>query len=212
MLYFNMLNTTTKTTIYYRNTLETDPEPQVFDLPMNQSSVRYTVVSLDRDQALEPGFAAALSDTVSPAAHTYVQALGGARTVVQFPELRDLATEGLALARAELVVPVPGTFNPYLPPPSQLFIFRRDPDTGADAFLPDQNAGAGSIDGNYRKDAKEYRFNITRYVQAILDGSIPDTGVELVSGSNGVTANRVILAGPAHTEAPMRLDLIFTTY
>lgn len=212
VLYFNLLSPASKATIYYRNTLEADPQPRTFDLPINQNCVRYTVLENDRTLATDPGLQQALSDSVAPAAIVHVQALGGARTAVRFPGLRELSQPGLALARAELVVPVPGTFNAFLPPPTQLFIFRRDTTTGNDAFLPDQNAGAGSIDGNYRVDNREYRFNITRYVQGVLDGSIPDTGVELVSGSNGITANRVVLAGPVHPTAPMRLDLVFTTY
>lgn len=213
ILYFNLLSSTSKVTIHYRNTLSPDPGPLAFDLPINQNSVRYTVVDHDHAQGLTPDLQEALADSTSPTPLTYAQALGGLRTAVRFPLLREqYARPGMALARAELVVPVPGTFNPYLPPPSQLFIFQRDPATGGDAFLPDQTAGSGGIDGNYRTDAKEYRFNITRYVQGVLAGTIPDTGVELVPGSNGVTANRVILAGPVHPDRPMRLDLIFTTY
>lgn len=212
VLYFSLLSSTSKATIYYRNTLEVDPQPQLFDLPVNQNSVRYTAVAHDHDQALELGLGIALADSLAPAEQVYVQALGGLRAGIRFPELRSYAEQGLAVARAELVVPVTGTFNPYLIPPAQLFIFRKDTVTGTDLFLPDQVAGAGNIDGNYRPGTKEYRFNITRYVQAVITGTIPDTGVELVPGSNGITGNRVVLAGPAHPDKPMRLDLTFTTY
>ncbi|MEX1132372.1 MAG: DUF4270 family protein [Flavobacteriales bacterium] len=212
ILYFNLLSATSKATVYYRNTLEPEPTPRFFDLAINQTSVRYSVVAHDHAQAIDAGLGLALADSTLPAQQVYVQALGGLRAGLRFPELRSYAGQGLVVAKAELVVPVPGTFNPYLSPPAQLFIFRQDTVTGTDIFLPDQVAGSGNIDGNYRPNAKEYRFNITRYIQGVITGTIPDTGVELVPGSNGITANRVVLAGPAHPEEPMRLDLTFTTY
>ena len=158
------------------------------------------------------GLALALADSTAPAEQVYVQALGGLRAAIRFPELTAYAGQGLTVARAELVVPVPDNFNPFLLPPTQLFIFRKDSVGGTDQFLPDQLGGAGNIDGSYRPGTKEYRFNITRYVQGVITGAIPDTGVELVPGSNGITANRVVLAGPSHPDRPMRLDLTFTTY
>lgn len=212
ILYFNLLSATSKATIYYRNTLEAEPLPRIFDLAINQSSVRYSVVAHDHSLATDPALGIALADSTLPAQQVFVQALGGLRAGLRFPELRSFADQGLVVAKAELVVPVPGTFNPYLPPPAQLFMFRKDTVSGTDIFLPDQVAGSGSIDGNYRVDAKEYRFNITRYIQGVITGTIPDTGVELVPASNGITANRVVLAGPEHPERPMRLDITFTTY
>jgi hypothetical protein len=91
-------------------------------------------------------------------------------------------------------------------------MFRKDTITGNDVFLPDQSGGVGSIDGAFRSDAQEYRFNITRYIQAVLSGTVPDNGVQLVAASNGVTANRVVLSGPEHPDRPMVLNLTFTTY
>ena len=140
-----------------------------------------------------------------------MQALGGLRTVVLFPDIMRYDTVGLMLAKAELIIPLSGTYDPFLPPPAQLFIFRKD-DDGNDAFLPDQLAGLGVIDGNFRPTEQAYRFNITRYVQGLLNGSLPNAGLQLVSASNGITANRVMLAGPANAEKPMRLRLTFTTY
>jgi hypothetical protein len=169
------------------------------------------VVDHDHEQAMDPALLMALADTVAPATLTYVQALGGLRTVIQFPNLMDYATTDLALAKAELVVPLGSSFNAYLVPPGQLFIFRKGED-GADAFLPDQTGGIGSIDGSYRGNTREYRFNITRYVQGVLNGTLPDTGVQLVAASNGISANRVVLSGPAAQERRMRLQLTFTTY
>ena len=90
-------------------------------------------------------------------------------------------------------------------------LFRLDPE-GEEEFLPDQLGGITVIDGVYRTDSREYRFNVTRYVQGILNGQIPNNGFEMVAGSSGISANRVVLTAPRADGSGMRLLLTFTTY
>lgn len=208
VLYFDLLNAGSKVTLHYH---DTDLEPKSYEFPITENSVRYTVSEFDRSQATDPGLQAALADTVAAATKVYLQALSGPRVAVRMPGILDYAVQGRALAKAELIVPIHGEVNELLPPPALVFLFRRD-ETGADAFLPDQLGGVGTIDGNYRPDEKEFRFNVTRYVQGVLNGDIPANGFEMVASSNGVTANRAVLAGPAAEEGRMRLLLTFTTY
>lgn len=211
ILYFALLNVASKATLYYHDTNNEPELLRTFDLVIDQGSVRYTTVEHDNNQALDPRLVMALADTAAPSTATFVQALGGVRTGIVLPHIMDYAGRGLILAKAELIVPLDGTYNAYHPPPTQLFIFRKDT-AGKDVFLPDQLGGIGAIDGNFRPDDREYRFNITRYIQGLLTGSITGNRVVLVPGSNGVTANRAVLAGPDRSYEPMRLDLIFSTY
>lgn len=211
ILYFNLLSSATKVTLYYRNTLVDPLAPLSLDLLINSNSVHYSVVEHDRTQATDLGLPAALADTTAPAPVVYVQSLGGTRTAIRFPDLMEHAGTNRVLAKAELVVPVLGPAYPYYPPPVQLFLFRKD-SADKDVFLPDQLAGIGVIGGTYRSAEQDYRFNITRYVQGVLNGSIPNDGIEILSGGSGVSANRVLMAGPDRAENPMRLRLTFTTY
>jgi hypothetical protein len=211
ILYFNLLSSASKTVLYYRNLADQPELPRTYDFPINTSSVRYTVAEHQHAQALDPGVVDALADTTLAAARTYVQSLGGLRTAIRLPSIPEQVVAGRALARAELVLPVHGSISPFLPPPAQLFVFRRNAN-GEEVFLPDQLTGLGNIDGNYRPGTREYRFNITRYVQGVMNGDIPNTGIEVVPGSNGITANRVVLVGPDAPEDGMRVLLTFTTY
>jgi hypothetical protein len=212
VLNLNLLSSGAKATLYYKDLSSPTPDTQLrLDLPINQSSVRYNVVAFDRSQATTPGLAEAIADTAMIAERVYVQAMGGLRTGIRFPDLDSLTHQGKALAKAELLVPIGGTFNPFTGPPTQLFVFRKDED-GKDAFLPDQLAGLGVIDGLYSSADRAYSFNITRYVQGLLNGSIPSGPIELVPGSSGVSVNRAVLAGPAGADGGMRLQLTFTTY
>lgn len=210
ILHINTLSTASKLTVYYKDANSAEPElSRTLDLAINSNCVRYTVASRNATQA--GPLMTALSDTTAPAPALYLQSLGALRNAVRFPGLMSYAERGSLLSKAELVVPVRGTYYPYYTPPAQVFIFRRSA-TGADLFLPDQLDGIAGIGGQFSSTDQEYRFNITRYIQQVLNGSIPDNGLELVPGSSGVSANRVILCGPDHPQQPMRLQLTFTTY
>ena len=211
ILYFDLLNAQSKTTLYYRDELNDPGVPKQFEFQINENSVRYTVVEHDHTQALDGSIVQALQDTSTTPDKVFVQSLGGLRAALRFPDLMQHAIEGKALAKAELIVPVEGEFNPFLTPPAQLFLFRIN-EEGEEEFLPDQLSGIADIDGRYRSDAREYRFNITRYIQAVLNGSLPNNGIEMVPGSNGVTADRAVLSGPVGEGDRMRLLLTFTTY
>ncbi len=211
ILHINTLSTASKLTVYYKDANSSEPElDRTFDMLMNSNCVRYTVVERDRAQALTSAVEQALLDSTAPAPLLYLQTLGGSRAAIRFPGLSAYADQRLALARAELVLPIAGTYYPYYAPPSLLFLFRQV--DGTDAFLPDETGGIGGIGGTFSAPDQEYRFAITRYVQGVLNGTIPDNGFEVVTSSNGVSANRAILSGPDHPDHPMRLELTFTTY
>lgn len=211
ILYFNLIATDTKVTLYYRDLNDEPTLTRELPFLINSNCVRYTTVVHDFTLSTDGVLPAALQDSVTPSATVFVQTLGGTRTAVRFPNLLDLADLDQVLAKAELIMPLKGTYYPYYPPPAQLFIFRKDT-VGVETYLPDQFGGLGLIDGNFRQAENAYHFNITRYVQRVLDGSIPNTGIEILAGSTGVTANRVVLSGPADGQDPMLLRLTFTSY
>ncbi len=205
----NLLNGASKLTLYFHNNTGT---LSTFDFIIGSSSVRYSYVQFAHDQAVEPGLAQTLADTTLGQVETYVQAMGGLRTKLHFPHLLAHAHAGQrALAKAELVVPIAGPFHGTYLPPAQLFVFRQAED-GSDLLVPDQIAGQGMVGGFYNAEKQEYRFNLTRWVQGVLNGTYPNTGLSLVPGSNGVSVNRVRLSGPQRTERPLQLLLTFTTY
>lgn len=207
-LYFNLLNPASKLTLYYHSSADTTS----FDFIINTSSVRYTISRFDHDLALQPELPLALDDTAAGQQRVYVQALGGLRGELRFPGLENYAANGFgALAKAELIMPVAGSYYPLYAPPSQIFLFRKDAE-GDDAAIPDQIPSSNLVGGFYDAEDREYRFTITQWLQGVINGTYPNTGLGVISGSNGVSANRAILAGPEHPTERMRLRLTFTTY
>jgi hypothetical protein len=212
-LYFNLLSLNSRLTLYYRDTTVPGSEDTLsYDFVFNTTSVRYTTAHFAHSLAPQPGLPLALADSSQGQQRVYVQALGGVRGELRFPHLMNYATNGAgAVAKAELVLPVDPGFNSLYAPPTQLFVFRKDTD-GNDVALPDQLLSASLIGGTYDAANREYRFVITRWVQGVLNGEYPNTGLSIVPGSNGVAVHRAILWGPEHSVDPMRLRLTFTTY
>ncbi|MBU0696862.1 MAG: DUF4270 domain-containing protein, partial [Bacteroidetes bacterium] len=92
----------------------------------------------------------------------------------------------ISINRAELVLKVVnGTETPYAPIP-QLKIYRWDI-ANRSQFLPDENPsdpryiGGGFIGGFYDKAHTEYVFNMTGYIQDILNGKTKNYGTFLTS-------------------------------
>lgn len=207
-LYFNPLSADSKLTLYYHNSSDTTS----FDFIINSSSVRYSISRFDHDRALQPALPLALQDTSLGQQHIYLQALGGLRGELRFPGLENYRNAGLgALSKAELILPVEGSYYPLYAPPSQVFVFRKDAE-GNDAAIPDQLPATNQVGGFYNATEKSYHLVITQWLQGVLDGEYPNTGLCVIPGSNGVSVNRVILAGPENPVDRMKLRLTFTTY
>ncbi len=207
-LYFNLLNPDSKLTLYYHSATDTTS----FDFIINASSVRYSISRFDHDRAIQPGVAQALADTALGQQHIYLQALGGLRGELRFPGLENFAAAGFnALAKAELILPIEGSYYPLYAPPSQIFVFRKD-EEGKDVSIPDQVPSSNQVGGLYDAEEKAYRLVITQWLQGVLNGTYPNTGLSIIPGSNGVSVNRAVLAGPENPVDRMRLRLTFTTY
>jgi len=210
LLNFPLEGGSSKLTLYYRNTTVGSEDTLVYDFAINANSSRYTFVDRDLALATDPGLLNAVADSGQQKA--YLQTFGGARTVIHFPHVDAYKDQGLdAIAKAELILPIAGEFLPENPPPILCFAFMKD-DEGEDAALPDQQSGIGQIGGSYDAAGAVYRFNISRYFQGLVNKDIANTGLQIVTGFNGVTGNRAVIGGPEHPTTPMRLQLTFTTH
>lgn len=205
---FNLLNGASKMTLYYHE----DGDTRHTDFVIGNSSVRYSTGTFDHAAAPTPGVPDALADSSLGQQEIYVQALGGMRSELRFPYLDRYAGTSLrAIAQAILVVPISEPYYPSYVPPAQLFVFRKG-DNGEELLVPDQISGQGNVGGVFDATKQEYRFNLTRWVQGVINGTYANTGLSLVPGNSGISVNRATLAGPAHATAPMKLLLTFTTY
>lgn len=141
----------------------------------------------------------------------YVQAGASVKTRVEFPFLDDFKEiEGRTINKAQLVIPVAGTATRFTRQ-SLLYLLTVNGE-GVAATLPGQTSTSIDIGGAFDALNGEYRFNITRYVQEYLNGTVPSNFVNIVSGNASVSVTRAILNGPHanDTDPTENMRLIIT--
>jgi hypothetical protein len=141
----------------------------------------------------------------------YLQALGGTKAKIHFPNLTDFIDSGnVVVNKAELVLPIQYNTLDNFTPSDYLFLTRVD-ENGNISFLPDINES--SHGGQLDLTTNNYTFNITRYVNKIFAGEFQNDGLTIVVGGSGITANRVILNGAnsLNKDKP-KLVLTYTKY
>ena len=143
----------------------------------------------------------------------YVQPMAGVRAKVTMPYLPSMfGGKKVAINKAELVLPVdPNSFlgaDSVFSPHSRLIV------TIADSLLhilPDYFEGLTYFGGDYDKTKKEYVFNISRYVQQVLNGTKANLGLYIIPYARPTTANRVLLMGGDKINSNrMRLKITYT--
>lgn len=206
----DLVDSDSKVTIFYRDQDGDEEDTLAFALNINSDCARFTRFDHDYSGTVLSQVGTVAVDGSS---ESFVQAGGGVKTHIEFPNLTDYAGFGnITINKAELIIPVSTADAGKYTPQQLLFLLYKDED-GENQLLPDQNTNAHSIGGTYNENDGEYRFNITRYIQRVINGELPATGIYVVSNSAGVSGNRVILHGPSHSEEAgqnMRLLLTFS--
>lgn len=205
---FDLVDSDSKMTIYYRDFDEGTPDTLSYVFNINSDCARFSKVEHEYGGTVLSNIATSALDG---SLETYVQSGGGVKSHIEFPFLEDYKDFGnITINKAELFLPVVNADISRYSPQSTLFLLYKNED-GENNLLPDQSSSAHSIGGNYDSGNQYYRFNITRYIQQVISGEIENTGIYAVSNSAGVTVNRVVLAGPLSPDGNgMKLELTFS--
>lgn len=202
VLYFDLEDTESKLTIYYKDDI-VSPKPALkeFDFVISSESARFTQANFDYSGTyLEQ----VLMDTVSGQNEFYYQAnhIWGA---LEFPDLMNIKdNQGLIVNKAELIVPAQFYPTDELFVPADMFVFYKNDDFD-DFLVPDFS----NPDGLYRESTGSYHFLITRYVQRVLSGELPNNGIRISNSFFFSTATRAVFNGPLSTNK-MKPKLIIT--
>lgn len=119
---------------------------------------------------------------------TYVQAMNGARTVVELPYLNEwFDASKIAVNKAQLIIKVDSlsSLDAQKPPCEALKIERIQ--DGKYIELE------GSYGGEYNKTKNEYIFNIVPHIQSVLNGRYENSKLFISAKNNGTVANHSIL-------------------
>lgn len=199
--YFNPTsNTTTKLQVYYRENAEANPMRYDFyitsdDVYFNQYLHDYTQGSAEFTQQVLQG------DTLLGQTQLYLQAMGGVRAFISFPDLQAWVDdahgvgEHLIINEAKLIIPTAVTPDTSLLPPSSLALVSLK-STGSTALLPDYMEGTSYYGGNYSSANKNTTFRISEYLQSLILGNEDSKGVYLSIAGASFNAQRWVIAGP----------------
>jgi hypothetical protein len=137
----------------------------------------------------------------------FLQSGTGLRTKITFPNLASLRSDAsnIAINYAELVIPVKRDLFDRLPLPLQIALYETNESNRilrhSDGVTPRrvQVSGANPMGAGspayltYDADNRQYKVNITSYLQAMLYGGKPNNGLLISSEINGNMVNRAVL-------------------
>lgn len=216
--YFDLPSNLSRATLYYHN----DSEDSLrYELMISANTVRFNHFEHFNYADASPEFKAQLlqGDTSLGQEKLYLQAMGGLRVYIGFPNLKRLVqTTGKKMIINEARLIFPGYEDePDFTPPGKLALVKRIGDDQKYVIMEDQLDGENYFDGNYKASVNEYHFRITRYVQNLidLDADEEDYGLyALIIGASS-KADRWIFNGtnPQQQEdqKPFRLQIIYST-
>lgn len=203
--------------IHYHN----DTDTSFYDLQIAPLSARVNLFDQDFVHPLSVFDTPGQGASIPGDEYLYIMSGSGVKARLEIPyleSLNDSLGEGRAVQKAELILPLDEKFyDSRYGAPEMLFILTENED-GDDTSTPDQASAAVNIDGVYDKSAKEFRFNISRTVQQILNresgmyyGNFspenPVPPLHIVSSRAGISVQGVVIRGTDVDENPARLVL-----
>lgn len=225
-----MFNLADSLNVFYHTINGTTIDTSSVSLPLNGSaSTHAAYITRNPSNAV----LTELANTNTGSRNTiYLQGLAGLRAKISFPYLKNMLKSigsRIVINKAEVVISAaPGTTVPFVAQP-KLTMYRYDiahtPQELQDASTTDPRATApANFGGTYGPNTHTYHFNVTAYIQDLMDGKSVDYGtyigtVDPNSGNTTTvdylptvqTAGRVIAVG-TDPSSPYRikLNIIYT--
>lgn len=197
-----------KLDVYYKATTTSAVDTAVVSLPLGQraAEIKHTFST-----EVTTGLKAA-----SPQEVVYLDGLGGLRTKISFPYIKNLLTAAgsdIVINRAELVItPLPGTNISYKATP-KLTMYRVDiarqrtpiPDAAGGSSVSGADPrfiSAGVFGGDYIPNLNSYHFVITGYISDLMRGKTIDYGTFIAPVD---TTNNAVISGIQTAETAARV-------
>lgn len=205
ILYFDMNSSLSTLTVFYRDDSITEKS---YSFLINSESKKfnhfehnYTNTEIDKQ----------LSGLSYDSTLTYVQAMGGVKTKLLIPNLKNLSTDGkIVINKAELVFNVSDVGN-NLAPIEKLALLGITAEGGA-IFLIDYFEGTEYFGGKYDETNRTYTFNIARHLQDLINNNKTDYGMYLVATSSSITANRSVINSFKHPSKNIKLNITYSKF
>lgn len=211
ILYFNLLESFSRLIIHFKND---EADSLYYNFLINSQSARvnryqhdFSTGSAALQQQVVNG------DTALGAQQYYVQGIGGIKSVIKFPNIREWSKLGnVAVNEAKLILGG-AEKPPYNGSPSKVIVVQITED-GSYTVLSDNLEFGDYFGGTYKSSTNEYQFRITSYIQSIISNpSQPDYGLYLFVYGSSINPQRFIFNGNnpvADTLSRIRLEMVYT--
>ncbi len=219
--YFDITNPITGIMLYYTD-LDSDDDDDNNDdqsltqfFPINMFCRRYNHFENFDYQNISPVISGQIHEDNTSLGDSivFLKGLHGLRAKINIHDLEGFGDDkNIVVNKASLIIPVDESFSSaFFPAPSSLIMFALD-SNGELKSIIDSYLGSAIYGGSYNDEEKHYKFNITRHVQSIINGSF-DTGQIVIRANNPMeNAHRVALKGPGRTDENIRLELIYSVF
>ncbi len=195
-------NNLTQLQIYYRESpTSTKPMRYYFyitseDAYFDQYLHDYTLGSTEFTQQVVDG------DTTLGQDQVYLQSMGGVRTVLRFPNIKQWTNTlepntHIVINEAKLIFPAAETFDDTsnFTPPTSLALLNIVDDENT-SLLQDYYEGSSYYGGNYSSTYNNITFRIGEHLQRVIMGQQESQGLYVSIAGAAINAQRWIIAGP----------------
>jgi hypothetical protein len=213
--YFSLGSAVSTMLVYYSIIGDTvSTRSRLHEFPINEFARRF-----NQFENFEHQFASDLireqvfdNDTIKGEERLFVQSMSNYKVKIRIPYLKNIfdGQDGeIAINSAQLIIPVDSTLiadNYGIA--SNLLLLRENAD-GNIVSLRDQLVGSQYFGGNYDEKKKQYVFNITQHIQAVISEQIPNGPLYLLVSGSAENAGRAVLSG-TKADNPMRIQIKYT--
>ncbi|TND10344.1 MAG: hypothetical protein FD123_592 [Bacteroidetes bacterium] len=204
IMHFSMTDSLTKITLYYRNVVTLDTLKFSFTVPSGAAAY-YNYFTHDYSTAT---FNLATQDTVNGESVAYIQGMCGLKTAIKMPYLSKWKDLGpIAVNKAELVIQAdPGYINDLHAANVKLYLTALD-SSGNSLLLIDMLTSLGSFGGSFNSTNSEYRINLPRHMQRMIEESEPNFGFFLKEIDPVQSPRRTVIGGGSSPSPALKMYL-----
>lgn len=200
------LNTYSRLKVYYHTPTDPDSAREA-NFPINDFCARLNMFKHDYNGSpIEP-----VINSEEQHSHTYIQGMNGLIMQISIPYIDKMQENGnIAVYNAELLVETSDetvSLENIYPPVPQMIITAIDNEGNYSALTEySSDTGYKSIKIN---DSGQYRFNISSYIQNILQGNRDNNGLYIYPASSSQNFYRSVVNSPEN-ENPMKLIITYS--
>lgn len=213
MLYLDLIHTNSKLTFYY-HTSDLDSQTFSFEITADAAIIN----NYRHNHSNYPVESFINSNAASGDSLVFIESASGLKSFIEIPYIKSLGN--ILLNKAEIVFTQPVecakntiAFNS----PNEMILIRRAEDGSNDFSIIDLTEATGYFGGNRNlltdlsgNNYAQYKFNITRYLQSVINNETTDYGLYLLTSPSAIIADRIIIGGGNAINNKIKLNITYT--